>query len=156
VFFQDQSKRLIYLNETWTPTVLPVDPIVGTPISTSIVDNIMHVFYISAKDNCMHYVAQERGGSWSDKIMTSCTFEEKLKRFMVAPNQETGNFEAYVLTEDNALLQLTPEGEGVKRELGKVDKTGKFLAGTSAECCRYVWSPVVVYVRRRVRCCYCW
>ncbi|THH20744.1 hypothetical protein EW146_g691 [Bondarzewia mesenterica] len=153
VFFQDPAGRLIQLDDAWNPTVLPVEPVAGSPITTAFVENKIHTFYISAKDNCIHYVIQEGGNSWSDKLMSKCSFEEeKVKRFSVGKNEESGALEAYVLTEKSALLQVVGNQDGTadageeKTVLGKVDQTGTFVAGTSAECCRRVWRPVYYVV----------
>ncbi|KAI0918883.1 hypothetical protein AcV5_001947 [Taiwanofungus camphoratus] len=150
VFFQDTSGHLIYLDNSWTSTVLPADPIAGSPISTTVVEGQMHVFYISSHDSSMHYVTKGVDGNWSDKVMARHAFEEGLRRFMVAKNEESGAFEAYILTGRNAVLHMTTEGGGEVKQLGKVDKDGKFVAGTSAECCPYVWAPVVCYPRPMV------
>ncbi|THH06242.1 hypothetical protein EW146_g9675 [Bondarzewia mesenterica] len=148
VFFQDPAGRLIQVDDAWNPTVLLAEPVAGSPIATAFVEDKIHVFYISAKDNCIHYVIQGGGSGWSDELMSKCSFEEeKVKRFSVGQNEESGALEAYVLTEKSALLQIVGkqdekvEAGEEKTVLGKVDETGTFVAGTSAECCPRLWGP---------------
>ncbi|KAF8517817.1 hypothetical protein JB92DRAFT_2904692 [Gautieria morchelliformis] len=154
VVYQDPMGNLVFLNN-WTPTVLPADPIAGSPLSTVVDGDKLHVFYISAKDNCIHYVTRAPEGSWSGNVMVNCPVEEKIKRFIVAPIGDTINFDAYLLTADDMLLQVTPEGDGVKRELGKIDSKGIFVPGTSAQCCPFVWVTFVCWQPVPMRCC-CW
>jgi hypothetical protein len=144
VVFQDPSNRLVLLDradESWTPTILPADPMVGSPIGITIIHK-MFIFYISGKDNCMHYVAPEGDGGWKDKVFASCKFEGVLKpkRLMITLNMDNHTFEVYVLTEKNALLKITSDGEndGLK-VLGKVDDKGDFVPGDSAEYAGYIW-----------------
>lgn len=138
VFFQDPSSRLIHLNESWKPTVLPAQPMTGTPLS--ILNN--NVFYISAQDNYMHYVAKGGDGSWTDNILANVEITEKIKRFMVTENGDSKCMEAYMLTQEHSVLLLTAEGQGEKKMLGHVDPSGRFVADTSAESCRHVWLRV--------------
>ncbi|KAL6305494.1 hypothetical protein BKA93DRAFT_824901 [Sparassis latifolia] len=156
-FFQDTSGRLIFLDESWNPTVLPVDVQIGSPIALAIVekkgDAHLYVFYVS-KDNRVHFVAQDDTGSWSDSRMVNCQVEEKVVRFRVALNEQTDAFEAYALTDGRTVLQITGKGDGQKNELGKIDQDGVFVPGTSAECAVYVWVMVRV-VYPCVRYC-CW
>jgi len=156
VLFQDPSKRLILLDrvdESWKPTVLPANPIEGSPFGTSTAEDKLHIFYISADDHYMHQVVQEADGSWKDRVFASCSFEEEKltpKRFMVTRNPESNTFEVYVLTVRNALLKITQDGEtsnGELKVLGNVDDKGEFVAGTSAQFAGYIWMPVTSYVR---------
>jgi hypothetical protein len=126
VFFEDTSKRLVYLDNAWAPAFLPADLVKGSPLATSIVGGKVYVFYISAKDNCMHYVTQEgqQGGDWCDTLVSEYAFEKKPKRFLVTQTPDSRKFESYVLTDGNALLQINAEGKG--KVLGKVDETGLF------------------------------
>lgn len=105
----------------------------------------------------MHYLVEETGGSWIDNIMAKCVLDETFTRFMVAKNNESKAIEAYMLSVGRVMMQIVGEGDGELRELGKVDKDDKFVPGTSAECCMFIWVPIVFFVRRTRwnRCC-CW
>jgi len=142
VFFQDPSKRLIALDQvdgSWTPTVLPADPVVGSPIATTLSDERI-VFYVSAKDNCVHYVVKDSDGSWKDKVFARCSLEKlEPKYLMVTREPESSSFQVYVLTKENALLNIsqdeaTPEGK--LTTYGKLKEEGGFEAEGSAECGR--------------------
>jgi len=144
VVFQDPSNRLVLLDqagESWTPTILPADPMAGSPIGITIVGR-MFIFYISGKDNSLHYVAPDGDAGWKDKVFASCKFEGVLKpkRIMITLNMDNHAFEVYVLTERNALLKITSDGDndGLK-VLGKVDDKGDFVPGDSAEYAGYIW-----------------
>lgn len=130
VVFQDSSHRLILLefqDDAWTSTVLPGDPVVGTPISTMSFDGGLQVFYLSAKDNRIHGIAKE-DGAWVDDIDMQFAFTEEIKAFFLAPGQ-TGENEAYVLTGANALLKAS---DGGLMELGAV-QNGKYVPATTEE-----------------------
>ncbi|ETW77756.1 hypothetical protein HETIRDRAFT_453889 [Heterobasidion irregulare TC 32-1] len=127
VFFQNPAGQLVQLDDRWNPTILPADPVVGSPLATTVGEKI-HLFYLSTKDNCIHYVVQGDEGSWSDKVVSKAALEGKVKRFSVGKNEETGVFEVYVLTEKNGLLQIVGDEDGKanasaeKTVLGKVDE----------------------------------
>jgi len=144
IFFQDAAGRLIHLDDSWAATILPASPLEGSPISTVIVDGKTHAMYISAEDHCMHDLSETTNGSWSDEVMVGCKLEQKAMRFMVSQNAESRALEAYVLTEAREVLQVIAHEGGMTRELGKVDKEGNFVAGTSAECCRFIWLPILM------------
>lgn len=156
-FFQEPSKSLVCLDSEWNTSILPANPLVGSPISATVIDDKVHVFYISDKDHYMHYLVEETGGSWIDNIMAKCVLDETFTRFMVAKNNESKVIEAYMLSVGRVMMQIVGEGDGELRELGKVDKDDKFVPGTSAECCMFIWVPIVFFVRRTRwnRCC-CW
>jgi hypothetical protein len=153
VFCQDPSGRLVYLDDSWSPTILPADIAVGSPISSfrQIAEGntlLLHVFYVSPKDNCLHYVTQESDGSWHEKLMAPCPLwdNEKPRRIIMGVNLENQAFEAHMLTEGNTVLQLKGKGEGEKVELGKIDKEGEFEPNTTAQCVYFLCLPMVRYV----------
>ncbi|KAH9828785.1 uncharacterized protein C8Q71DRAFT_792452 [Rhodofomes roseus] len=126
IVFQNGSGALVHIEETevdsegsldegtgWTATVLKKasDPLPGTPISTVLDDNGLHVFYVSAADQRVHHL--HGGETWADEEM----FDQTL---------------GPVVTADKAVLQV--EDGGDKRELGKVDDNGKLVPSTTAEC----------------------
>jgi ankyrin repeat protein len=129
VVFQDQSGRLVYFYNG-SNTILPVNPLAGSPLSMSTIRNRMHIFYISAKDNAIHDVTRANH-SWQDTIVVQHTFYTKPKSFMVTEN-ESKETEVYVMTDDNTLLKSNAEGRLTK--LGTV-KMGKFVFGRSVDLC---------------------
>ncbi|KZT11213.1 uncharacterized protein LAESUDRAFT_258324 [Laetiporus sulphureus 93-53] len=62
VFYQSVEERLVHLDEAWKPTLLPVQPVIGTPLTTLLSDDRVHVFYISAGDRCLHYIVRDSSG----------------------------------------------------------------------------------------------
>jgi hypothetical protein len=142
IFFQDPSKRLIVLekvDESWTPAVLPAEPVEGSPIATSTVDDKVHVFYLSAKDNYIHYVVEETDGNWNDMVFASCSLQaEKVepKQFMATRAPESTSFEVHVLTKEDTLLSISQDEEtstGKLTTYGKLDDQGEFVAEANAE-----------------------
>ena len=129
VVFQDQSRRLIYFDNSFN-TTLPVSSLSGSPLSISTIRNRLHIFYISAKDNSIHDVTKANHG-WQDTIAIQHTFHTKPKSFMVTEN-ENKETEVYVMTEDNTLLKSNAEGRLTK--LGTV-KMGKFVSERSVDLC---------------------
>jgi hypothetical protein len=129
VFFQDPSKRLIYLDNSWIPKVLPADPVNGSPLSTLAVGGQVHLFYVSASDNCLHYATQQQDGSWTDTSLPKFTFEVKLRRLLVVQD-ESGAFEAFALTEGDELVLVTAAEH---ETLGALDEMGKLVLSSSAE-----------------------
>jgi len=145
IVFQNASGALVRVEETevdsdgsadraaaWAATVLKKasDPLQGTPISTVFDDKGLHVFYVSAADQRIHHLRE--GAAWADEEMFDQTWGP-LQGVVVSTNREKGGgFEAYVLTADRVVLQVDDGGD--KRELGKVDKDGKLVPSTTAEC----------------------
>ncbi|KAF8230578.1 hypothetical protein L208DRAFT_1400257 [Tricholoma matsutake] len=107
VFFQDPSQHLICLDAR-SSTVLPANPVIGSPISTSVVGDQEHVYYISVNDLYIHDVTSG-DGKWMDTIVIKYTFNEAIRGFVVMGNG-SGADEAWVLTEENTLLKFTAEG----------------------------------------------
>jgi len=129
VYFQDPWQRLIYLDKQ-TPTVLPANPVVGSPFSTSVVGDELHLYYISSNDNYIHDVTR-KNGTWRDTIVIKYPFKTHTRAFFMIKN-ESGDDESYVLTEETALLKFTAEGQMSK--LGTV-KNGKFISERSVDGC---------------------
>lgn len=130
VVFQNPSQCLIYLDNSWSGKILPVSPVVGSPLSISVVGNTLHVYYISAKDNFIHDVTGAND-NWKDRIVIKHKFDQKIKNFTVVKS-ESGDEELYVMTEDDALLKINAQGRQMK--LGTV-KMGKFISERSVDDC---------------------
>ena len=133
IFYQDPSTGLMGLvkNGGWSPFVTLAEPVVGSPISVSIVDDRLHVFYISRVDDSIHYLL-EADGSWVDHVLSKTVTQEPIVRLMVGKDDEIGKLEAYALTTSKGILRAAEGGE--LREIGRVNKAGKFVASTSQEC----------------------
>lgn len=129
VFFQDPSQHLICLDAR-SSTVLPANPVIGSPISTSVVGDQEHVYYISVNDLYIHDVTSG-DGKWMDTIVIKYTFNEAIRGFVVMGNG-SGADEAWVLTEENTLLKFTAEGGNTR--LGTV-KDGEFVSERSVDYC---------------------
>lgn len=132
VLFQDPSKRLVHLDSSWKPTILPANAAEGTPIVVSGDDIATYVFYVSADDNCLHCATREQGTGWSDGVFAAHAFvgDETPKRFLISQD-DSGSFEAFILTQGNALLQIFPDGR--KTSLGTVNSAGQWVALTKEQ-----------------------
>lgn len=108
---------------------------VGSPFSTDVFDEKLHLFYISTNDNYIHDVTQE-GSTWQDKVVIKYAFKTEIKSFFTTENKK-GDDESYVLTGENALAKVAGGGEMVK--LWTV-KDGKFVPETTEE----LWSGTVM------------
>ena len=128
--FQDASCSLIYVDNQWSSTVLPVSPLAGSPISISVIGNILRVYYISAKDELIHDLSRA-DGTWYDIAVTKHRFYKKIQSFVVVEG-ERGDIELYVMSDDNILLKIDAQGRLMK--LGTVQK-GKFISERSVDDC---------------------
>ena len=128
VVFQDASHHLTYVDQ-WSGTVLPVRPLVGSPVLILVPDNILRVYYISAKDESIHALSLANG-TWNDIVVTKHRFHKKIKSFMVVESERDD--ELYAMSEDDALLKIDAQGCLVK--LGTVQK-GKFISERSVDGC---------------------
>ena len=130
VVFQDASHSLIYIDNQWSCMVLPVRPLVGSPVSISVVGNILRVYYISAKDGSIHDLSRANG-TWNDIVVTKHRFHKKIQSF-VAVESERGDNELYVMSEDGALLKIDVQGRLMR--LGTV-QNGKIISERSVDGC---------------------
>jgi hypothetical protein len=145
IIFQDSSARFNILDKvdgSWTPTIIPVEPTAGSPIGSWICDDQLHLFYVSAKDNCLHYVVEEAGGSWNDVALPTCVFD-KLKpiRLTVLPGVTTEKlFQVYVISEanTNTLWKFLAETKALQK-LGSMDGN-KLVPDNSEECYPLLWA----------------
>jgi len=133
VLFQDPSRQLVHLDSSWKPTILPVNAAEGTPITVYDDEVTTYVFYVSANDNCLHYVARAPGAEWKDEVFAARPFDEKEKpkHFLISQSYY-GDFEALILTDDMALFQLSEDGR--IRSLGTVNAAGEWAPCPMEEC----------------------
>ncbi|KAF8340103.1 hypothetical protein F5887DRAFT_178472 [Amanita rubescens] len=154
VFFQNRSKQLVHLDEAWTPTVLPVNPVNGTPLLAMVVEGQMHLYYVSASDNRMHCVFQQQDSGWTDNSLPY-PFEMKLRQFVMV-TEGSGTLVPVALTEQNQLLWF--KADGSRTILGSVNDAGTFVASSSEEnvfgfqCagCRGIRCPLFDFTHLRV------
>lgn len=141
IIFQDSSQHFNLLHkvdESWSSSIIPVEPTAGSPIGSWICDNQLHVFYVSAKDNCLHYVVEEASGSWNDVALPTCVLDTlKPKRLAVLPGVTAEKlFQVYVMSEANTFWNFAAETKELEK-LGKMDGK-KFVPDNSEECCRRI------------------
>ncbi|KAF8907891.1 hypothetical protein CPB84DRAFT_1767826 [Gymnopilus junonius] len=120
--FQDPSQRLVYLDNSWTSAILPVSPLLGTPLVILFVSNTLHIYYFSTKDE---------NGLWTDNTIAKHKFDVMIKAFKVI-NTGKSEQDLYLMDVKNALFQLNDNGRLMK--LGFV-KNGKFVSGRSVDGC---------------------
>ena len=134
VVFQDASHNLTYVDNQRSGTVLPVRPLVGSPVSISVVGNI-RIYYISAKDEYIHGLSRA-DGTWHDTVVTKDRFCKKIKSFVIVES-ERGD-ELYVMSDNETLLKIDAQGRVMK--LGTVLK-GKFISERSVDgCTNDIWN----------------
>ena len=139
VVFQDASCGLTYVDNQWSGTVLPVRPLVGSPVSISVVGNILRIYYISAKDELMHDLSRA-DGTWHDTVVTKHRFYKKIQSFVVVES-ERGDNELYVMSDSGTLQKI--DGQGRLMKLGIVQK-GKFVSERSVDgCTNDVWNGTI-------------
>jgi len=147
IYYLNSSKQLVHLDSSWESTVLPVNAVEDSPLATSSAGGKLHLFYVSANDNYVHYVTQQQVGSWTDTICTKYAFSanEKPKRFLASPDG-SGGFELFVLTEEKALLRISADGQ--KKSLGTVNVAGEYVPATKEEAIvkmPHQWDTVEIY-----------
>ncbi|KAF8075188.1 hypothetical protein FPV67DRAFT_619934 [Lyophyllum atratum] len=137
VFFQDLSNRLTHLDGKWNPTILSAHAVKDSPLTVLEFDNTVHLFHVSATDNCIHYLSQQQDNTWNDSTLTAYAFNaiEKPKRFFVSPD-DAGALEVSVLAEhgdeDAKMFRISATGE--KTDFGTVNKAGNLKPTTDEEC----------------------
>ncbi|KAF3313731.1 hypothetical protein TWF173_005801 [Orbilia oligospora] len=106
--------------EDWTLTnVFPAAAKIGTPLTTSVSEKGVSLFYFSV-DDTLHYLYRgHESGSWEDHRIDNIVVETPVTRFRASQDQETGEFEAYVLTNER-LLRFSGTGEPV--DVGSVEE----------------------------------
>ncbi|KAF3085186.1 hypothetical protein TWF569_009366 [Orbilia oligospora] len=106
--------------EDWTLTnVFPAEAKIGTPLTASVSNEGVSLFYFSV-DDTLHYLYRgHESGSWEDHRIDNIVVETPVTRFRASQDQETGMVEAYVLTNER-LLRFSGTGESV--DVGSVEK----------------------------------
>ncbi|KAF4617718.1 hypothetical protein D9613_006174 [Agrocybe pediades] len=150
IVFQDASERFNVVSKTegsWSSLVIrAIAPIVGSPITTMTDDVSMRVFYISARDTCLHYVAAGAGSDWSvDAAIPQCSFSgTAMIKKMVISSSEQGP-QVYAMDEEKAMWQFAA-GNAKLKKAGKVvgnkfDPAGSEEAITYKNCNFYNGHP---------------
>ncbi|KAJ3550243.1 hypothetical protein NM688_g5099 [Phlebia brevispora] len=140
IFFQDPSQNIVCLDNTWTRSVLPAKALAGTALSATVMEDVVHVFYVSESDRSLHYIRKTDDG-WVDDVAAKRVPDEPLRCFTVGQNEEKA-FEIYAMTTQKAIVRITGGGEGDVQKLGKVDEEGKYVASTDAEFFHFIFLPL--------------
>ncbi|KAF5316738.1 hypothetical protein D9619_006771 [Psilocybe cf. subviscida] len=105
--FQDSSDQIRYLDHSWNSNVLPVQSASGTPLAILAVADTVHVFYVSAENQCLHTVILQ-DNVWEDTVVLEQAFETQVQGF-VAEEMQSG-IELLVMMDDKSLLRInTPK-----------------------------------------------
>ena len=123
------ATRPVIAGSTWTlvPLTTAVQPRIGTALSFSHPDG-GDIFYVSAADNRIHTLCDTK--DWADSIVADAQVET-LKQLFVASGKEKGVFDAFALTEANAVIHIPSGGE--KTVTGEVRPDGSYVSKTKAE-----------------------
>ncbi|KAF4609405.1 hypothetical protein D9613_012982 [Agrocybe pediades] len=120
IVFQDASERFNVVTKsdaTWSSRVIPtIVPIVGSPITTMIMDTSTRFFYISASDQCLHHVAAGADSDWSvDTAIPQCSFSKTaaIKRMIISPSEK--GLQVFAMDEDKAMWMFTEGNEKLKK-----------------------------------------
>ncbi|KAF9465822.1 hypothetical protein BDZ94DRAFT_1253272 [Collybia nuda] len=133
IFFQDQAKNLVHLDDEWTPTILPATAATGSSLAALAFNDKVYLFYTSANDNTPRFLTLQDDDTWTDAKHAAYTFEanETPKRFLASPDTD-GALDLYVLTEQKALFRVSADGK--KTTLGTVTEDGEWKPTTKEEC----------------------
>ena len=156
IIFQVPSKRFNLVTKvdgSWTSTIVPVEPTAGSPIATLTVGNQFRIFYVSAKDNCLHHVGQENGGTWKDVAVANCVFGDgsKPKRLAALPSES--GFQVFVISEKNTVWGFV-NGEEKLKKLGNINENKFEPDGSEESFFMYMalgWCLGCLWCERKVR-----
>ncbi|EPT04828.1 hypothetical protein FOMPIDRAFT_1039772 [Fomitopsis schrenkii] len=109
------------------PLQAAIQPRPGTALCFSHPDG-GDIFYISAADDYVHHICETTG--WVDGVVAQAQVEP-LKQLFVASSEKKDFFEAYALTQDDAVLHIPSGGE--KTVTGRVNQDGSYVSATKAE-----------------------
>ena len=131
IFYQDPDGSIVALDGNWNSVILPVEPLIGTPINVNDTEKYLDVAYISSKENTLHVLSREGEGEWSDDVVATEGFTDAVKRLVCIRNVESGWRDTYALTTEGTVVHVDARGnaEGV----GKVDEDGKYVPQSSAQ-----------------------
>ena len=138
ILFQSKRGHLttFSLNHPNHSTGIPVRTMTKSPLWAGFVRGILHVFYVSADDRCMHYaIKKDDTSSWVDKTWSLHPFNGTAMWFIMELKQQGDvfEFEAHVLTQEGELLHVAADGQWEK--LGRVDAKGTFVSERSVDIC---------------------
>ncbi|KAF9045491.1 hypothetical protein BJ165DRAFT_165863 [Panaeolus papilionaceus] len=109
------------------------NPIVGTPLATITggAPDQLQAFYISANDNCLHYIERNHQGVWSNTAITNCPLGAQGKPMKLSVILNGDDLQAYMLDNANILWAYSASDGLVKRKGVMVGS--KFQSDTTEE-----------------------
>ena len=110
-FYQAPSQELVCLNSTWTPSILPAKPLVGTPIFATIISDRAHVFFIDNDDRFIHYLVEQSSGVWVDNVLAKSKLDETVTQIIVSGG--TNGLQACAITAQKTILEVSGGDQGV-------------------------------------------
>ncbi|KAF5595982.1 hypothetical protein FPCIR_4248 [Fusarium pseudocircinatum] len=115
----------------WTEEFdIPGSAATGTPIAGFSTDEALIVSYFG-DDNEIHVHSRDfETGDWTEETIPDSSFDDKVDSIIVAKDKDSGNFEAYVLSQDT-VCNITKTGS--RDTVGSFDSDGDFVPSTKAE-----------------------
>ncbi|KAH7208104.1 hypothetical protein BKA60DRAFT_624004 [Fusarium oxysporum] len=130
-------------SDRWTEEFnIPGSAATGTPIAGFSTDEALIVSFFG-QDNEIHAHTRDfESGDWTDKTIPDSSFYDTVDSLIVAQDKDSGNFEAYVLS-NNTVYNITKTGS--RETVGSFSRDGDFVPSTKAEsggCYSNNWGAV--------------
>ncbi|EGU74740.1 hypothetical protein FOXB_14756 [Fusarium oxysporum f. sp. conglutinans Fo5176] len=130
-------------SDRWTEEFnIPGSAATGTPIAGFSTDEALIVSFFG-QDNEIHAHTRDfESGDWTDKTIPDSSFDDTVDSLIVAQDKDSGNFEAYVLS-NNTVYNITKTGS--RETVGAFSRDGDFVPSTKAEsggCYSNNWGAV--------------
>ncbi|KAL7762544.1 hypothetical protein ACKLNR_009079 [Fusarium oxysporum f. sp. zingiberi] len=118
-------------SDRWTEEFnIPGSAATGTPIAGFSTDEALIVSFFG-QDNEIHAHTRDfESGDWTDKTIPDSSFDDTVDSLIVAQDKDSGNFEAYVLS-NNTVYNITKTGS--RETVGSFSRDGDFVPSTKAE-----------------------
>ncbi|WKT39959.1 Ankyrin repeat [Fusarium oxysporum f. sp. vasinfectum] len=118
-------------SDRWTEEFnIPGSAATGTPIAGFSTDEALVVSFFG-QDNEIHAHTRDfESGDWTDKTIPDSSFDDTVDSLIVAKDKDSGNFEAYVLS-NNTVYNITKTGS--RETVGSFSRDGDFVPSTKAE-----------------------
>ncbi|KAL5618068.1 hypothetical protein FOVSG1_000290 [Fusarium oxysporum f. sp. vasinfectum] len=118
-------------SDRWTEEFnIPGSAATGTPIAGFSTDEALIVSFFG-QDNEIHAHTRDfESGDWTDKTIPDSSFDDTVNSLIVAQDKDSGNFEAYVLS-NNTVYNITKTGS--RETVGSFSRDGDFVPSTKAE-----------------------
>lgn len=126
--YEDADGQLVVVtrfptDEEWKKLDLPAtEPLSGTPLSLTYIQENLHLFYVG-QDSNIHDLARDASGErWSDSIVPNTACDEPIRNFTVTADPGSDKIQVAILAGDYVWLVNEEKG---KTRLGEVLEDGR-------------------------------